>query len=86
MTGCAGTSRNAQIAAGERIGQAAAGANLERQPDECGKGFAVLDVPIGQEMATVWRRYETYVQGPINARIRNCFLFNQKQIDGLVGK
>ena len=83
MNGCAHTPDKLQVDAGARIGQAAAGVELERQPEECGQSFPLLDVPIGQELTTVWRRYEDYVQGPINGRIVRCYLFNESQAEGL---
>ncbi|WP_156460421.1 hypothetical protein [Devosia sp. Root635] len=46
----------------------------------------MLDVPVGQELTTVWKRYEVYVEGPINDRITRCFEFNENQINGLSGR
>lgn len=83
LAGCTTTGQNAQTLAGSRIGAAAAGVTVERQPDECGKTFPDLERREGEEAISLLRRYVLYVRGPVNQRITTCFLFNKTQLEGL---
>ena len=80
LTGCGATTRNAeQVAAGVRIGAAAAIADTPRapQPEQCGQDFPLLDVPLGQDVVVVWKRYEDYLVNVINPSRKACWLFNE---------
>ncbi len=85
VTGCSTTGQQAQIEAGAVIGAAAAKVEMERQPDDCGEPWPVLDVPAGEDKAVTTRRYDAYILGPINQRVFNCFWFNENQRIGLQG-
>lgn len=83
ISGCTTTAQQAQIDAGARIGAAAAGVTLDRQPAECGYAWPVLQVPVGEDKAVTVRRYDDYVLGEINTRIGRCYQFNENQRAGL---
>lgn len=83
LAGCTSAARLAQIEAGAAAGRVAAGVTLERQPDECGRRWALLDYDSGDEAVSVIRRYEAFIAGPINDRAKRCYQFNENQRAGL---
>ena len=83
LAACTTTAQNRQIDAGVRMGMAAAGVTVQDQPDICGKTFPDLEQHEGEEATSLLRRYVLYVRGPVNERVRTCYLFNKTQLSRL---
>lgn len=82
MTGCA-ANRTQEIAAA-RIGTAAAGVNIAKQPGECNARLADPAFIVGEEARIRIDKYDA-VLDQANDRLQNCYRFNEAIRAGLAG-
>lgn len=82
MTGCA-ANRTQEIAAA-RIGTAAAGVNLPKQPGECDRRLADPSRAVGEEARLLIDKYDAVLDAA-NDRLQNCYRFNEAIRAGLAG-
>ncbi len=66
-------------------GAAEARPQIDRQPDDCDKGFSKLPQSqvVGVEARAVIKRYEKLIEGPVNSRIHDCYAYNESVREGL---
>ena len=78
LIGCTGSSRQAQLAAGDRIGIAAAGVALADQPAECGIDTPHASLVLGEEAVVTLRRERQQLDKSNFSKAR-CYTFNENQ-------
>ena len=77
LTGCsANQDLKTQLRAGSELGRLQAGVTIERQPDECAGPIPHIVVREGQELRSTLKRERAQLD-VANARLRDCFSFNE---------
>ena len=74
----------ATLNSGAALGRAHAGVTLERQPDQCGEPVPHIALRAGVEARSLLRRERAQLD-VANARIADCYAFNDSLRTGLSG-